>query len=47
MYRGLPSADPANLPVAIEVSRKVLCLPIFPGLEPSEVERISSLIVTS
>jgi dTDP-4-amino-4,6-dideoxygalactose transaminase len=47
MYRGLPSADPANLPEAIDVSRKILCLPIFPGLDVSEVERISSLIATS
>ncbi|MFN3630459.1 MAG: DegT/DnrJ/EryC1/StrS family aminotransferase [Casimicrobiaceae bacterium] len=40
MYRGLPSAAPSNLPVAQNVSRQVLCLPLYPGLSDDEVERI-------
>ena len=28
-YRGLPSAAPANLPVATDVAQKILCLPIY------------------
>lgn len=44
MYRGMPSAAPENLPVANEVADKVLCLPIYPALELSAVERISSIL---
>ncbi len=43
-YRGLESAQPGNLPVAEEVTQKVLCLPIYPDLEESEVERIANII---
>lgn len=31
-YRGLESADPANLPVASSVADQILCLPIFPDM---------------
>lgn len=44
MYRGLPSAAPSNLPVARNVSRQVLCLPIYPGLSDEEVTFIAGLI---
>lgn len=44
MYRGLPSADSAGLPVATEASRQVLCLPIYPGLTAEQVDRIVGLI---
>ena len=44
MYRGLPSASRANLPVAAEAAEKVLCLPIYPDLTPSEQERVVSII---
>jgi dTDP-4-amino-4,6-dideoxygalactose transaminase len=44
MYRGLPSADIARLPVAQELSSSVLCLPIYPDLAPSDVDRIAKLI---
>lgn len=44
MYRGLPSAGPASLPVARSMAEKVLCLPIFPDLGDSDVERICELI---
>jgi dTDP-4-amino-4,6-dideoxygalactose transaminase len=44
MYRGLPSAQSANLPVATAAAQKVLCLPIYPALEPDDVERVAGLI---
>ena len=40
MYRGLPSANPDNLPVARRASQQVLCLPIYPDLKDDEQERI-------
>lgn len=43
-YRGLPSADSANLPIANKISDRILCLPIYPTLELSDVERICSII---
>lgn len=46
MYRGLPSAAPSSLPVAQEISQRVLCLPIYPDLCDDEVESICSLIRT-
>ncbi len=47
MYRGLPSASVDNLPVALEASRQVLCLPIYPGLGLSVVDEIGRLIASS
>lgn len=44
MYRGLPSAAPAGLPVAESISRSVLCLPIYPDLLDEEIESICSFI---
>lgn len=44
MYRGLPSADPARLPVARDASRRVLCLPIYPALADADVDRIATLV---
>lgn len=44
MYRGLSSAKADNLPVAHEVSRKILCLPIFSDLGLPDVERICEII---
>jgi dTDP-4-amino-4,6-dideoxygalactose transaminase len=44
MYRGLPSADPAGLPVARRASEQVLCLPIYPGLDDADVRRIAQLV---
>lgn len=44
MYRGLPSASPANLPVASDVARRVLCLPIYPGLEMDQLNTIVDVI---
>jgi len=44
MYRGLPSANAARLPVAQAVSRQILCLPIYPDLSADDVERVIAII---
>ena len=44
MYRYLPSSDRSNHPVAFELSNQILCLPIYPGLEPSLIELICDVI---
>jgi len=44
MYRGLASAAPANLPVARQIAQQVICLPIYPGLRPDQIDRILRLI---
>lgn len=44
MYRDLPSAAPANLPVATRVAQQVLCLPIYPALKAEQLETIVELI---
>ena len=44
MYRDLPSAAPARLPVAADVARRILCLPLYPGLEPADVERVMGVL---
>lgn len=40
MYRGLPSADARHLPEANSLAGKVLCLPIFTELTPTEQMQI-------
>jgi dTDP-4-amino-4,6-dideoxygalactose transaminase len=40
MYRNLPSADPARLPRAMQLSREVLCLPMAAGLTESDQTRV-------
>ena len=44
MYRGLPSAAPANLPVASRAAQEVICLPIYPGLTSEQIQMIVSLL---
>jgi dTDP-4-amino-4,6-dideoxygalactose transaminase len=44
IYRDLPSGNAANLPVAADAARRVLCLPIYPELEHAQVERICGLV---
>lgn len=44
MYRELPSAQPENLPIATDVSNRVLCLPIYPALSEVEQRDIINLI---
>ena len=46
MYRGMPSAAHANLPVARKVAEQVICLPIYPGLSNEQVDSILDLIVS-
>ena len=43
-YRSLESAAKANLPVADDVSRKVICLPMYPDLDICDIERIISVL---
>ena len=43
-YRGLPSASAENLPVAEQVAKQVLCLPIYPQLPLDKVDKISRII---
>ncbi|MEX3808782.1 dTDP-4-amino-4,6-dideoxy-D-glucose aminotransferase VioA [Paraburkholderia sp. BR13439] len=45
IYRGLPSARQDNLPVAHAAAQQVLCLPIFPALTDSMLDRIIGIIV--
>src|SRR5471032_314459 len=44
MYRGLPSASPANLPAARLAADQVLCLPIYPALDAAAQQRIIDLV---
>lgn len=46
-YRGLPSSDPVNLPIAEKIAQQILCLPIYPDLEISNIKRICELIIES
>lgn len=45
-YRSLPSADPANLPVANRIARQVICLPLYPDLATELVDEVCSLIAS-
>jgi dTDP-4-amino-4,6-dideoxygalactose transaminase len=45
MYRDLPTASPAGLPVAHEISRQVLCLPIYASLLEEDAAFIADLIL--
>ena len=45
MYRGLPSAEPANLPVATDIANKVICLPIFPELPDADLQNVVKVIL--
>lgn len=46
VYRGLPSASPGNLPVAEQVARRILCLPIYPTLDESNVLELCQILAT-
>jgi dTDP-4-amino-4,6-dideoxygalactose transaminase len=43
-YRGLHSAAPRNLPNAENAAMKVICLPIYPGLDEKVVKTICDLL---
>lgn len=47
MYRGLPSAAQANLPVASKAAAEVICLPIYPDLDAADVSRVIAIISTA
>jgi dTDP-4-amino-4,6-dideoxygalactose transaminase len=44
MYRGMISAHPDNLPVAGEIARKVICLPIYPNLAREDQQRVIDIV---
>jgi dTDP-4-amino-4,6-dideoxygalactose transaminase len=44
MYRGMASAQAANLPVAVQAAARVLCLPIYPALTEDDQLRVIDLI---
>lgn len=44
VYRGLPSASAANLRQAYEISRQVICLPLYPDLTEEEQDRVIACI---
>jgi dTDP-4-amino-4,6-dideoxygalactose transaminase len=43
-YRGLSSAKPANLTVAVNIAEKVICLPIYPELDFETIEYICNIM---
>jgi dTDP-4-amino-4,6-dideoxygalactose transaminase len=45
MYRGMPSAAHANLPVARKAASEVICLPIYPTLSREQMDFILQVIV--
>jgi dTDP-4-amino-4,6-dideoxygalactose transaminase len=44
MYRGMISASADNLNVALRISRKILCLPIYPNLTDEQVSLVVDVI---
>ena len=44
-YRSLPSAAADNLPVATEMAREVICLPMHHALTDNDIERILNCII--
>ena len=45
-YRHIPSAAPANLPVANKVVKECLCLPFYGGLDLSSATKICEIVKT-
>ena len=46
VYSGLPSADVGHLPVALETSRRVICLPLYSDLSISDAKLICDVITS-
>ena len=44
MYRNMPSAARANLPIASTMAEQVICLPLYPDLPATQVDRILNII---
>lgn len=47
MYRDLPSAAPEALPVSRRAADQVLCLPLYPGLDIADQNRIIEIVARS
>jgi len=45
MYRAMSSARTSNIPVASDITKRVICLPIYPGLDEGDVLRIAKIII--
>lgn len=43
IYKGLDSAFPGKMPVAEKVASQVICLPIFPGLDVTQIKLICGI----
>lgn len=46
-YRNLPSANPANLPVATKMAEQVICLPMHHALSEEDLNRILRIVTNS
>jgi len=44
VYRGLPSSNPVNLPMATKMANEVICLPMHHGLSDEDVQRVTDCI---
>jgi dTDP-4-amino-4,6-dideoxygalactose transaminase len=44
MYRGLQSSRLSNLSVAKSVSKRILCLPIYPALQDFQIKKVVSIL---
>jgi dTDP-4-amino-4,6-dideoxygalactose transaminase len=44
-YRGLPSANPENLPVATKIANEVICLPMHHMLSDDDINRVLEIVV--
>ena len=44
MYRGMPSANRANLEQAARISEQIICLPMFPDIEDETIEKIAAVV---
>lgn len=47
MYRDAPGANRSSLPRAAEIAEKVLCLPIYPGIEMQSLEKVVAIIAST
>lgn len=45
-YKAMPEIENTGLPYAHEASRRILCLPIYPGLDSEQMQRIVALIAS-
>jgi len=43
-YRGLYSSKPSNLPIAHEITEKVICLPLYSDLQEQHIKKIVNII---